>query len=1271
MSQSTPPPTKQSQQGLVRELIRHIRSDGLTVGDRLPPIRELAEQFAVTSSAVRDAQIQLQTMGMIKIAPRSGAFVQSANFASLVDAMTDTLDNSLLQADASLFHLLDARQLIEVECATAATRRRRMEDLLPIREALSETLAAAEMLDEDSSAEARLVHYNADIRFHLTIAELAGNPVLTTMLRSLLGLIKPHLVQIPWSAERKELTVNAHLEIFAALQSGDVDKVRKCMSEHTSMARDSLLKKMWSSPKKNARHTVSSTLIAVAALFACLQGPVSAAEDAAEDAAAATAATAFFEKEIGPLFEQRCFKCHSHESGKAKGGLVLDSRKGWEQGGESGAAIVPGKPEESLLIQAVRYHDEDLQMPPKNKKLPDGEIALLEKWVAMGAADPRKTKQREYDAEKLWALQPIGRHTPPATADQRWARDDLDRFVLSKLEAAGLAPAAAADRYTLLRRVTFDLTGLPPSPEEIAAFVNAASPDAYAKVVDRLLASPAFGDHWARHWFDLSCYADLADIQGDVLIRDAWRYRDYVIAALNADKPLDRFIHEQIAGDLLPYQNSEQRREQIIATGYLAIGPWTLQNYIKGQLDADVVDHQIDRIGRTFLGQTISCARCHDHKFDPVPTADYYALAGIFHSTLTTSYDGPGVWSAITHVTLPPLGVDPAELAQRKESLNDLSARRQLLQSELTSLTQKIPGASTANVLTLAKGIAANEKGQAYELSFGAAPSVWVGGGERTTAADGLQIDVLRADGSVLAGFQHKPGRWSGTKDAQKMSPAKFTYTGDGSGEVRLRLTSSTPGSGRFGGALDDLVVSAGDTRIFGENFDGLEPSTTQGSQTDTALRVLAGASAPGWVGAGISHSHAVDLGEGNYAVQFFGGDAGSLAAAKPVSEAEKQAHARAMELQKEVGGLDAKIVELNEKNAPEKALAVREVDEPADSPIYRGGNFQSLGDTVPRGFLSAVPVSKTHTIPAGSSGRLQLAQWLTDPDNTLTSRVLVNRIWHHLFGKGLVRSVDYFGVHGETPSHPQLLDFLALRMREGDRWSLKSTVRRMAMSHTYQMASTPNAKATTTDPDNRLLWRMPRRRLNAESIRDAMLSASGELDPARGGPSLGLELKGNIVGAGGTVNPPTWGNVTPDSVQNRRSVYLPLKRERPLGDLEILSTFNFPHPNEITGARPETTVATQALLLMNDPFVKHQAAKLAERLGREQPDDERARITRLYLLTVNRPPETDEIDTALAFIDQCSQDLNPKPADPKARSGAWAQLCHAMLASNNFLFRE
>jgi len=554
---------------------------------------------------------------------------------------------------------------------------------------------------------------------------------------------------------------------------------------------------------------------------------------------------AFFEREVVPVLEKRCFSCHSHESGKAKGGLVLDSRSGWETGGKSGTAIVPGNPGASLLIKAVHYQDEDFQMPPK-EKLPDSEIALLEKWIAMGAPDSRQAKTTTPDLKKLWALQPIAEPAVPEVKTANWARGEIDAFLLARLEQAGLTPAPDADPHTLLRRVTFDLTGLPPTPEEIAAFLNDTSAGAYDRVVDRLLGSAAFGDHWARHWFDLSCYADLADIQGDVLIRDAWRYRDYVIAAFNADKPLDRFIHEQIAGDLLPSQNAAERRELIIATGYLAIGPWTLQNYIKGQLDADVVDHQIDRIGRTFLGQTISCARCHDHKFDPIPTADYYALAGIFHSTRTTSYDGPGVWSAITHVPLPQMEAAPGELEQRRKALEDLGARRQILQAELTPLIQTIPGATSANVIRMQHGIAANGKGRIYEVGFGSAPSVWGNAEQRTTAVDGLQIDVLRGDGSILAGHLHQPGPWSGTKDAQELKPAAFTYTGDGSGDVRLRITTATPGSGRFGGAVDNLAVSAGPDRIFADNFDGLVPGATTGEQADTKFKVLAGVSVPG-----------------------------------------------------------------------------------------------------------------------------------------------------------------------------------------------------------------------------------------------------------------------------------------------------------------------------------------------------------------------------------------------------------------------------------------
>ena len=970
----------------------------------------------------------------------------------------------------------------------------------------------------------------------------------------------------------------------------------------------------------------------------------------------------FFEKEIHPLLKRRCYTCHSHETGKAKGGLVLDSRNGWKNGGGSGPAIVPGNPDESLLIKAVRY--DEFQMPPQ-EKLSEGEIALLEKWVAMGAPDPRETKERKVNPEKLWALQPIQRPVVPVVAQSGWPKSEIDHFILARLEQTGVSPAPDADRYTLLRRVTFDLTGLPPTPQEIEAFANDSSDRAYENAVDRLLGSKDFGAQWARHWFDLSCYADLADIDGNVLIRDAWRYRDYVIAAFNSDKPLDRFIHEQIAGDLLPFDSVNQQREQIIATGYLAIGPWTLQNYIKGQLAADVVDHQIDRIGRTFLGQTLSCARCHDHKFDPVPTRDYYALAGIFHSTRTTAYDGPGVWSQITHVTLPDL---PETAVEFERVSKEVTQRQEQLKVELAALlrddadqrfTKKVTSDS-ANSLRLEAGVAANETGRNYRISFAAGPSVWGESSQATAEGDGLLLQVLRHDGTVLAYHIHRPNAWPAKSEAQPLSESSFTYSGDGSGDVTLQITSSDY-TGRFSGAIDDLSIVDSETSkvLFEQNFNGCHLGDLKGKQVATGLPVYARCSFPGWAGGGINASHTVDIGQdgkSNIVLQIYSGP--------PVPSNNPQIVKVRDELESLAKRLDAA------RPGQSQAIAVKEILKPSDSPIYRRGDFQSPGEIVPRGFLGAVPVSTNYDIPTANSGRLQLAQWLTDSNNPLTARVLVNRVWNHVFGKGLVQSVDYFGVHGETPSHPELLDFLALRLRDDDRWSLKKTVRRMVMSHTYQMSSAQNAKAAAYDPDNKLLWQMPRRRLEAESIRDAMLSASGELDPGFGGPSLGLELKDNIRGAGGNVNPATWGGQIADNIKKRRSVFLPLLRQRPSGELEILSTFDFPHPSEIVGARPNTTVATQALFLINAPFVKHQAEKLAERLAREAPDD-RQRINRLYLLTISRPAEPDEIETALAFLDQCTQDLASSSESDKARSAAWGQLCHAVLGSNNFLFRE
>ena len=976
-----------------------------------------------------------------------------------------------------------------------------------------------------------------------------------------------------------------------------------------------------------------------------------------------------FEQDVLPILKDRCFSCHSHEAGKAGGGLVLDSRVGWEKGGGSGPAVIPGKPNDSLLIQAIEF--DGLEMPP-GKRLPGQEIETLRTWVINGAPDPRAAMSPKTDPKTLWALQPIRKYAPPRIKNKKWPNDDLDQFILSSLEKVKLQPNDSADRYTLLRRLTYDITGLPPTPDEIKAFLLDDTESAYRTVVDRLLDSDAFGDHWARHWFDLSCYADLGDINGNMLIRDAWRYRDYVIASLNADKPLDLFITEQLAGDLLPFDSVEQQREQIIATGYLAIGPWTLQNYIKKQLDADVVDHQIDRIGKTFLGQTISCARCHDHKFDPIPTRDYYALAGIFHSTATTSYDGPGVWSQVVHRELPQPELKPEAIKHIEQQLRTLREQHEQLQLQLSNLLLSLPEATDANRLMMVEAVQANNSNMEYTITFDAGPSVWANASQATAASDGIRIDLIRSDNTIYKSFSHKPGVWTGDKDAQALKPVSVSYVGDGTGALSVRISAISPGNGRFGGAIDNLTIRQGDTDLFTESFDFNTDTPIKGKQAHTGLTIYAKATLPRWTGTGINHSHAVEHGAGDLALQLFGGSTINLAAAKPVTDTEVANHKRANEIRKELDSLNRKISELSSSETPDVALAVHDVTEPANSRIYIRGEFDSLGKEVPRGFLTAFDTTVSNEITGDSSGRLQLAHWITAPDNPLTSRVLANRIWQKLFGEGIVRTVDYFGVHGEVPSHPKLLDYLARRLAVDNRWSLKETIRQLVLSSTYKISSSHNAVSSIVDPDNRLWWRMPRRRLSAESIRDSMLAISGELNPARGGSPLGLELPGNIRGLGGNVNPPTWAGQIADYIMNRRTIYMPVRRARPTGDLEVLSVFDFPHPSEITGLRPQTTVATQALFLLNSPFVKHQSVMLAKRVREEFPDQEQNRVNHLYLLTTGQPATEDDITDTLAFLDACSKDFESGAVNPaQARLMAWEQLCHGMLASNRFLFRE
>jgi len=971
-----------------------------------------------------------------------------------------------------------------------------------------------------------------------------------------------------------------------------------------------------------------------------------------------------FTSKVLPLLKKRCYSCHSHDSGKAKGGLVLDSKQGWQEGGGLGAAIVPSAPDESLLIQAVRH--EGLEMPPDNK-LNKNEIAILELWVKEGAYDNRESKDTPVADGALWALDPIGNPEVPPIRNRAWVLDPIDQFILHRLETNGLKPAAPADKYSLIRRVTFDLTGLAPTPQEIDEFLADDSVDAYANVVDRLLESPGFGERWARHWFDLSCYAD---VQNNTLIGDAWRYRDYVINAFNSDRPMDRFIHEQIAGDLLPYTSVQERRELIVATGYLSIGPWVIENYIKPQLAADIVDHQIDRIGRTFLGQTVSCARCHDHKFDPIPTRDYYAMAGIFHSSLTTEHTGPGVWSTIVEQKLPPLPRDASSLAEAEHRKGSLLEELRQAKLNMLSWHREFPNASDCNV-TISTPIKANELERGYELSFDYSATVWAGASQATQEGDALLVELIDEQGTVIKSTIVSPTAWTAGKEPPQLKKQAVSYSGTGTGPIQIRITSAYPGNGRFAGLIDNLAIRSGDSAVFATNFNEIQMPSIRGKQAHTQANVFAKVLIEGWSGLGINHSHVAELKPNDYALQIFSGNVSDFNKLAPAAERDKERLGLAVADASRINGLAAELARLDTSYEPEFAMSLTDIAQPSDVPIYRRGDFNLPGEVVPRGVLGITNHQSEVKVPESQSGRLQLAHWLTGKDNALTTRVLVNRVWHHLLGRGIVASVDYFGVHGDRPSHPQLLDHLASRFRHENQWSLKQLIREIVLTQTYRMSSVGDMGQAKIDPENALLWRMNRRRLTAEAMRDAMLQVSGQLDFNRGGSPLGLELNGNIRGAGGNVNPPTWGGTIPEYIKFRRTVYQPLKRHPPAGDLEILSVFNFPHPNDITGARAQTTVATQALFLMNSPFVKERAKHLNERIQRMQFESDVAAVHFVYKLVVGRPPSTNEIRVAQQFIESLSATEGTEAGNSTLRKNAWEQLCHGLLISNSFLFIE
>ena len=794
----------------------------------------------------------------------------------------------------------------------------------------------------------------------------------------------------------------------------------------------------------------------------------------------------FFEKHIRPVLIERCYECHSAAAPKVKGGLLLDSKEGVLKGGDSGAVIVPGEPEKSLLIKAIRYHEKGIEMPPKSPLAPE-QIARFEQWVKMGAPDPRvggaaavaPPRAPAYDyakAKEFWSLKPVKAPALPPVKDAEWVKSPVDVFVLAKLEEKGLKPAKAADRRVLIRRATFDLIGLPPTPDEVEAFVQDTSPNAFEKVVDRLLASPHYGEKWGRHWLDVVRYADTAGCNSDYPVPSAHRYRNYVIDSFNRDKPYDQFLREQIAGDLLPAASEEDRYEKIIATGYLAISRRFGSRNNEFHL---TIEDTIDNVGKAMLGLSVSCARCHDHKFDPIPQSDYYALSGICDST---KYAFPGTEIYKTprdFVFLAP----PEDLTEIRETEKELAALPDTIER-----LQGVKNRYKARMNTLEK-----------------------------------QETLSEAEEKELK-------------------------------EAKLKM----------------------------------------------------------------------------------------LEAGAELSEAISK---------------QRKLENEREQIKVEKAYAVSEEEKPANAKIHRKGEPRNLGDVVPRGFLQVLGGQKLSEGNKGS-GRDELAGWITDPRNPLTARVMVNRIWQGHFGKGIVQTPNDFGVRGQPPTHPDLLDFLAHRFVE-EGWSVKKMHRLIMLSSAYQMGSAFDGSNAAVDPNNDYLWRQNPRRLSAEEIRDSMLAVSGLLDDEVGGGAHPFPPEGE------------WKYTQHRQFfavydTKKRSVYLMQQR---LKKHPLLEVFDGADPNAPTGTRSMSTTPVQALYAMNNKLVHEVSDALAVRVS-VALTEEPARIDYAHRLALGRPASEEETRLAAEYLSETRAKLKETGmAWDKQTRAAMASYLRMVLASNEFFF--
>ena len=973
----------------------------------------------------------------------------------------------------------------------------------------------------------------------------------------------------------------------------------------------------------------------------------------ADDPPADRASIEFFEREVRPILVERCQGCHGAE--EQKGDLRLDARAAILEGGLSGPAIEPGDPEASLLVEVIGYED-SLRMPPKSR-LPAAEVEALTKWVALGApwpdgpeADGSDETEAEPDGFDLdaradfWSFRPLADPEVPEVADASWPRGPIDRFMLARLESEGLAPAPETDRRTLVRRLTFDLIGLPPTPEEIDTFLDDKRPDAYERLVDRLLASPRFGERWGRHWLDLVRYAETAGHEFDYDLPDAWRYRDYVVRALNADLPYDRFVVEHLAGDLLPEPRRDPATgldESMTATGFYALGEGVHSPVDVREDEVRRIDNQIDVLSKAFLGLTVACARCHDHKFDAIRQRDYYALAGFLKS------------SRHQHAFLDPPAVfdrPAAEIAALKaEIASSLSDPNESPVSGGTGSASVPPrsdtdSASATRIAMIGDPIESprvEDETDSIELfaDFAGSFEGWTATGPAFGAGPSRPGDYrIEGDSAIPV----EPGQAHSGLISDRLAGVLRSPSFD----VRrpfLHILASGKG-GRI------TVVVDGFTKVRAPIYGGLTFEVNK----------------PGWytipLGPWLGHRAFIEAADGatvDYTkpVADYISEGGWLALAEvrfsdaPTPPSNDMPTAEPIPLVE--GPLPSLLARYRavEDAIPPPTLAPAFLDGAGeDEFLLPRGDHTRPADLVARRYLEAFDGPDSDSL--AGSGRLELARRMLDPiSSPLPARVAVNRLWLHHFGRGIVATPDDFGHMGEPPSHPELLDYLASRLIESG-WSLKSIHREIVTSRAYRMSSRLDldSPAETADPANRLVHRANIRRLEAEAIRDAILAASGRLVGRIGGPSVAPHLTEHMKGRG---RPAESGPLDGDG---RRSLDINVRRNflTPL-----LLAFDYPPPASTVGRRNASNVPAQALTLLDDPFVLAQAQLWGGRLA-DDPAPPANRVDQMFVRALGRPPSDAERSRMLEFLGDPAHASDP---------AAWEDLAHVLFNVKEFLF--